>query len=101
MEFKVDQNVKSLDGKDMTSEEGMPVTFRTVIINALMGTPPGATGEEKLLRFLLAERVQKPGATELSVDEAALIKKCVGEAFAPIVVGRIWSALDGSGGGDG
>jgi hypothetical protein len=52
-------------------------------------------GVKKAEKYDLAMRVHKTDEVELSVEEAAIIKDCVGKCFAPIVVGQLFKLLDG------
>lgn len=82
--------------------DGQPIEKETIggcICNALMATGPrdhDMTGEEKLRRFKLAMRVHgRAIPVSISVEEAALIKRVVGQAYGPMVVGQVWEAIDG------
>jgi hypothetical protein len=40
-------------------------------------------------------KINKSCSVDLTVDEAAKLKKLVGETFGPSVVGPAWTALEG------
>lgn len=87
-----------LDGKEIPSESG-PATLCGVAVNALLAVfqdEQNLTGEEKLKRWELAVKVKNlPDPAELSADEVVLIKKLIGKAYAPIIVGQAWQMLEG------
>ena len=56
------------------------------------------TGEEKYRRWKLASRLH--GNVNLSPEDLALVKKFVGKAFTPQIVGPAWDMLDPSLGSD-
>jgi len=45
-------------------------------------------------RFRLAEIAAKGGAQEMKVDDVALMKKLIGKAFAPLIVGRAFDIIE-------
>jgi hypothetical protein len=55
------------------------------------------TPEEKNARFLLALKLNNGSGdtVEITVEEAAMIKQCIGRIYAPEVVGRSWAMLNG------
>lgn len=90
MSFRKEDGPLKSDGKDMTLE--MAAT------NALLVQAQNdhAEGTEKYRRYKLATRIMTEGpVVELSVEEAALIKKLVGAIYLPTVVGRVFEALEG------
>jgi len=56
------------------------------------------TGEAKFGKYVLAQKIQKSTKLiELTLDETKMLKELVGETYAPIVVGQIWTVLDPEG----
>lgn len=73
------------------------VTLATVSVNALMGTFPDETnlpGEKKFERFKIAMKVVDGGEQELTTEEATEIKKTVGKAYGPLIVGRVFTLIE-------
>lgn len=95
MKINFDRVPKDLDGTDFT-EKDAPVALKTICINALMAPFPDETpsGEEKLARYLLAEKLHKGGTVELKPEELTKIRALVGKAFPPLVVGATYKLLD-------
>lgn len=55
-------------------------------------------GEEKFKRGELARRIyNSSGDIDISVEDAAIIKKLIGAVFLPTVVEASWPILDGKG----
>ena len=95
MKVEFSKVIKQLSGKPIV-EEGKDVILTTVACNALLSGFPdeqALPGEEKVKRFVLAEKIFK-GATEFTAEEVALVKKLIGKAYTPLVVGRAFEILD-------
>lgn len=85
---------------DLAGEPAGDLTLGSAIEQALMLPVKGddqMTGSAKLKLFLLATRLHGKGTAELAADDVVLIKDRVGRLFTPIVVGRVWSAIDPAG----
>lgn len=90
--------ILSIDGKPIpvSAEDKTPLTLGKIAQDALIApTLPNdqPTPEEKGRRFWLAMKIHD-GATALTAEEVALIKKVVGLAYGPLVVGRVSEMLD-------
>jgi len=77
--------------------EDKTVTLATVCVEALNATFPDEReldGKEKFDRFMLASKVYSGGEIDLKVEDLAMIKKLVGKAYGPLVVGRVYELID-------
>ncbi len=88
------------DGKPVV-DGGQPVTLGMVAVLALDAPVPQSPNmlSEKLGRYKLQMRLHgATGPVEITVEEAAIIKKCLGEMpqFSPLVVGRVVDDLEGT-----
>ena len=81
--------------KNVVNNEAQDATIREACVNALMSPNEKDSGAKKVEKYDLALRIYKNDEVELSVEEAATIKECVGKLFAPIVVGQLFKVLDG------
>lgn len=93
MKLDVTPSIKNIDGSPLSDA----AQLRTVIVNALLATFPdelNLSGEDKIKRYELALAVQGNDVVSLKVEDAALVKKLVAKAFAPLVVGQVWRALE-------
>ena len=93
-----DTQLSGIDGKPMIKEDKTPITLNEVTQNALLMSYPdeaGLSGEEKVKRWVLATKIgHQPRDPVLTADEIALVKKLIGKAYNPLVVGQAWSLLD-------
>lgn len=85
-------------GKPLTDETSVPVTLKSVLINALLTLTEddrGLSGKEKLARHQLAEKVSRgDGHVELSVSDVAKCLELTGKLYPPSIVGPVFAALD-------
>lgn len=97
MQINPSAELLDLDDKPI-KENDKPVLIGSLIVQAL-GVPDQADSPElKVKRFDVSLRVHRAAKAnepvDLTVEEAADIKKVVGKHFAPLVVGRIYELLD-------
>lgn len=94
------QVLTGLDGKpimDGAGSSAKPLTLSTVAVYALEATleeDRQSSGEQKFQLDQLARKVYDNRDAVLTVDETALLKKRIGEAYGPLVVGAAWRLLD-------
>ena len=96
MLVKVNVPIKTLDGqsmKDNVDGKAVDATVKTAIINAVLAPVQTEKGVEKVKKYELAKKVFANDEVDLNEDEIKLIKDCIGENFAPIVVGQIYELL--------
>jgi hypothetical protein len=82
---------------------GKEMTVKSAVVEALMAPPPPDAqgrvpqlpGEEKLARFMLAQKIyQARGPLPLGIDELSMIKEITGKVLPSITVGLLWQLLD-------
>ncbi len=96
MKIPIDTLMRNLGG-EVIEEDDKPITLRIVFTSALISQNQGdkPSGEQKARRYALAVRTQQAkGDLELSVDEAAEIKKLIGLRYGPLIVGQAWEIID-------
>lgn len=93
MILNFDQTLKELNGETIKDEKG-EVKLKTFCQNAILAPEKEQNAEEKVRAYQLAIKIQEGGEVEVTAEEIALIKKKVGEAYAPIVVGQIFEILE-------
>ncbi len=96
MQIPLGDVVHDVYGHPLKDSEGKPLTVVHVLIGALMGSDPrspNTDGPGKFHRWQLASRFAS-GDGSVSLDEAAFVKKLVGEAWTPAVVGPVWTILE-------
>lgn len=77
--------------------EAAPILLQHVCIGALLANLPieqGITGEEKVKRFNLANRIHAGGEQDISAEDIALLKRLIGAAYPASMVGPAWAALE-------
>jgi hypothetical protein len=100
------QPITDLDGSIMAAKPGdAPATLGTICEKALtaqysdeMDRNTGKeliTPEEKYQRWKLASKLDGKNVA-LSPEEITLLKKLVGKAYGPAIVGPVWTMLDPS-----
>lgn len=75
------------------------ILLKHISINALMSTIPNQelkleTGEVKLIRYTLSQKINKGKEVELSVEEISLLKERIGLFYPPLLVGKSYEILD-------
>lgn len=82
---------------DFDGAELPDLTVGSACVTALLATfvdEPSLNGEEKMRRFLLAQRIAATEDVDLTAEEIALTKLLVAKGYGTLVVGRVWAALD-------
>lgn len=85
-----------LSGAAMNGTNG-PLTLGSACVDALLGAyqdEAALPGEEKYRRFQLATKLSSSDEVDLTAEEIAQLKKLVGKAWSPLVVGRVYELLE-------
>ena len=96
--------LKDIDGNELKDKvldaDGkatiLTATLGRIAANALLAVTDedkSMTGETKVKRYDLAMRVIK-GEVALKAEDITEIKKAIGKAYAPLIVGQSWKMLD-------
>ena len=88
--------IKDFDG-DAVKDGDKEATLGRVACTALLASyadEQNLPAEDKIKRFRQAETAAKGGAQEMKVDDVALMKKLIGKAFAPLIVGRAFDIIE-------
>jgi len=94
MHVDLNKEIKDIHGQPL-EQDGRIMTLASAIATSLVAPEQGTSSEEQLKRFILATRIY--GAklpVELTIDEAAMIKKCVARICGPLATGPICIALE-------
>lgn len=100
MALDMTRPIVPLTGKTFAGPDGKPATLTlgTVAADALLMPFPdekGLDAKQKVERYELAKRiVEDPAHVTLTVEETALIKKLIGNAYSAGVVGPAFEMLD-------
>ncbi len=93
------QAFKTLDGKDFpagATEDG-PLRLRAVATNALLSAfqdEQQLSGEDKIKRWKLAQRIHAEDAVNLTAEEIALTKKLIAKGYATLISAQAWEMLE-------
>ncbi len=94
----IDTALRDFDGEAINDTKGKPATVRGACIEALLAVfqdEQNLSGEEKLKRFQLALKVKESQpVADFTVEELSLMKKLVGKAYAPLIVGQTYTILE-------
>jgi len=96
MDINFKQPLRTLSG-DEINEGGVPVTLGTIAVNALLTSYPNEqpTSEEKVQRWRLAQAIFAAGESlDIRIEDVVLIKRLIGVAYAPLIVGQAFAMLD-------
>jgi hypothetical protein len=97
MNINFNEPILNLNNETMEDEGGV-ITLGRVTSNALLATFPDekeVSGEVKAKRFKIALKAQEADG-DVTVEDVAEIKKLVGKAYGPLVVGRVFDILEGA-----
>ena len=78
----------------LVSENLKGLDIRTVIVNALLNPNAKSDPTQKLTLGRLAEKVFASDSPSLAAEEVALIKAAVGEFYGPLIILRVFDAID-------
>ena len=95
MKINLDAEIQDLEGK-VVQLEGKAFTLKKICVESLLNTSDAATvnGEEKMKRFLLAEKLWLGGVQDLAVEEITKIKELIGKCYATLAVGKAFKLLN-------
>ncbi|HUX03155.1 MAG TPA: hypothetical protein VMY35_19510 [Phycisphaerae bacterium] len=99
MTLDVTQVLLGLDGEPLLDGEKASITLRPICINALMATmetDKGLSGEDKVKIWVLAGKIQKEDRPVLVAEDVTLLKKRIGSAYGPAIVGPAFLLLNGT-----
>jgi hypothetical protein len=86
--------ITDLDSKPMPN-----LTLGSMATNALMlayDDERNLSGEEKVRRFKLAQRIHGASEVDLTVEEVSLVKLLIAKGYVTLPCARAWELLDPS-----
>ena len=97
MGINVDGMLKTFDGQVMkdvdSSGNAVEASLKTLLVNAVLAPTKDEKGVDKVRKYELAKMIFKGGEVDLTAEDIILIKKQVGDNFAPIIVGQVFEML--------
>lgn len=103
MKIKPYIEIEDMDGQpmpDSVKEDAKNFTLKTACVNALYAQfedEKGLSGEEKIKRYNLAEKIyaaKDKEEVDLKAEEITLLKNLIGKAYGALIVGRTYELLD-------
>ena len=88
--------IKDIKGEPIVENE-KAVTLGSVSCQALLANYQDETslsGKDKVERFTLAALCSNETEADINVEDVALLKKLIGKAYGPLVVGRAYEIID-------
>ena len=96
MKIKFEQDLKNYDDAKLTDPNGVIMTLKKVICDALSQVDSEKCRMSKFERSELAIRIyQSKGQFEITVEEMADVKAVVDKAWPPIVINQVYKILEG------
>lgn len=92
----LDMNENPIMGPPSTAKDGTPtpMTVRSACIQALLTADEKQTGQHKFDAYQLAQKIQEEDNPMIEAQKIQVIKDAVGRVFFPIIIGRVWDALE-------
>lgn len=100
MQLQTTQTLSDLDGnviRNDPSPDSPVVTVRTILVNSLLmprQEDATLTGEEKLKRFTLAQKIHDNDVIDISAEEVIKLKTLVCQTYSTLLYSRVALLLD-------
>lgn len=97
MKIDFSAEIKDFDGKAL-KEGDTAITLGLMAVRALNAQFPDEqplSAEAKVSRFRIAVKVSEGGVQDLVAEDVVEIKKVIGRAFTPLIVGRSYALIEG------
>lgn len=93
MKYNVQKEIQDFKGAVLL-EDGKPITFQDILFVSLSNNyedDAKKTGDQKMKRFLLVEKIakHKDGLLDLSIDEIAMCKEFCDKLRSILLLGRM------------
>lgn len=99
MRVDFSQEIKTVEGESIPFDKKDKTLLKDLALQVLglvfRDEQDSLSEEEKIKRWLLKVKIVTSPDTELTIDEAALIKKRIGKAYGPDYVGPAFKILEG------
>ena len=101
MKVDLTKKIRNLEGDafEEIKTEGdkrtkVKVTLKDICVNALQSNDDKIDGNEKMKRFLFAEKLHKANKIDLTVDEVVKLKELIGKIYPIAYVGASYKLLE-------
>lgn len=99
MNVDFNEHILDLKGLPLKGEGEADLTLGEACVQGLLAVDrvdEKLSSEEKVKIFKLANKLSPGGEIDMSIDDLAYVKKCVGRTMVTIVVGRVDEIFDRS-----
>lgn len=96
MKINFGMPITDIKGEAIVENE-KAVTLGSVSCQALLASysdEQNLSGKEKVERFTLAALCSTETEADVSIEDVALLKKLIGKAYGPLVVGRAYEIIE-------
>ena len=95
MKVKIDVKMYDSDGKEVANPGKPSLTLRDVIVNSILTYKEGEGKKEKYEKYSLFKRLKDAKSEiDFTVEEIVLIKECIGQFQAQLIMGQCFDLLD-------
>jgi hypothetical protein len=98
MKVNFNQEIKKINGESIANGASTQTLLKDVAVEAILAVyqdEHNLPGADKAKRFVLATRIYaNPADIDLTVEEVADVKKLIGKAYGPLIVGQAFAMLD-------
>lgn len=96
MKVNFDKNVKTYKGDDMIdSATNAPLSMRDYVCGCLFLCPETFSADDKYAAWKILNKVKRGGETDISSEEASLIKKICAPRSTGGIYGQLVDAIEG------
>lgn len=97
MQIDFAAELNDLDGNPIKADGEKNATLSSIACTALLAVyadEQNLAPSEKVNRFQLALVATKGGMQDMKVEDVAMLKRLIGKAFGPLIVGRAYDILE-------
>lgn len=97
MKVKVGTALTDLDGVDLLDDKNKPLTCGKVLVSILLAMheeDKNMTGEDKILRYELAKKINGAGECDMIASEITLCQELMGKYCVPLALGQMVSIIE-------
>jgi hypothetical protein len=95
MKIKMNQELIGIDGKPIVNCDMPPMKLKEVCINSLLSPTEGDDEKKKFERWEIYKKLRDAqNEVELTIEDLASIKKCIGKFQPPLILGQCFEMLE-------
>lgn len=95
MKVNITEKLKDIDGIKPLKDRNADVTMKEILINAVLVPIQEDKQDEKWIKYEIFKKIRDANEyADLTAEEIALIKKCVGKVSPPLIMGQVWEQLE-------